>query len=44
MTESWVANASPLILLGRINRLDLMERLAPKIIVPDAVIGEIRAG
>lgn len=41
MTESWVANASPLILLGRINRLDLMERLAPKIIVPDAVIGEM---
>lgn len=44
MTEAWVANASPLILLGRIGRLDLMERLAPRIIVPDAVIAEIRAG
>lgn len=44
MTEAWVANASPLILLGRIGRLDLMERLAPEIIVPDAVIAEIRAG
>ena len=44
MTEAWVANASPLILLGRIGRLDLMERLAPSIIVPDAVIAEIRAG
>jgi predicted nucleic acid-binding protein len=44
VTEAWVANASPLILLGRIGRLDLMERLAPEIIVPDAVIAEIRAG
>lgn len=44
MTDAWVANASPLILLGRIGRLDLMERLAPEIIVPDAVITEIRAG
>ena len=44
MTEAWVANASPLILLGRISRLDLMERLAPGIIVPNAVIAEIRAG
>ena len=41
MTEAWVANASPLILLGRIGRLDLMEGLAPGIIVPDAVIAEI---
>ena len=44
MTEAWVSNASPLILLGRIGRLDWMERLAPGIIVPDAVISEIRGG
>lgn len=44
MTEAWVANASPLILLGRIGRLDLLESLATEIIVPDAVIVEIRAG
>ena len=44
MTEVWVANASPLILLGRIGQLDLMEHLASQIIVPDSVIAEIRAG
>jgi predicted nucleic acid-binding protein len=44
VTEAWVANASPLILLGRISRLDLMDSLAPRIIVPNAVIAEIRAG
>ena len=31
MTEAWVANASPLILLGRIGQLDLMEHLASQI-------------
>lgn len=44
MTEAWVANASPLILLGRISRLDLIDTLAPQIIVPDAVMAEIHAG
>ena len=34
----------PLILLDRVNRLDLIERLAPGVAVPDAVITEIRAG
>jgi predicted nucleic acid-binding protein len=44
VTEAWVANASPLILLGRIGRLDLIDTLAPRTLVPDAVIAEIRAG
>lgn len=45
MSEAWVANASPLILFSRINRLDLIEQLAPPaILVPNAVIKEVRAG
>lgn len=44
MSEGWVVNASPLILLSRIARLDLLERLAPKILAPNAVIDEVRAG
>jgi predicted nucleic acid-binding protein len=40
----WVVNASPLILLARVDRLDLIERLAPGVAVPDAVVSEIRAG
>lgn len=44
MSEAWVVNASPLILFSRIARLDLIERLAPAILVPNAVIEEVRAG
>ena len=44
MSEAWVVNASPLILFARIGRLDLIERLAPTILVPNAVLQEVRAG
>jgi predicted nucleic acid-binding protein len=44
VSEAWVVNASPLILFSRIARLDLIERLAPAILVPDAVIEEVRVG
>lgn len=39
----WVANASPLILLGKIDRLDLLEGLADEVLVPRAVTIEIGA-
>lgn len=42
--EPWVVNASPLILLGKIGQLGLLEALAPKILVPAAVVEEIAAG
>jgi predicted nucleic acid-binding protein len=32
------------ILFARIGRLDLIERLAPTILIPNAVIREVRAG
>ena len=44
MNEAWVVNASPIILFSRIDRLDLVERLAPALLVPNAVIEEVRAG
>ena len=44
MSEAWVVNASPLILFSRIGRLDLIERLAPAILIPNAVLEEVRAG
>lgn len=44
MSEVWVVNASPLILRSRIARLELLERLAPRILIPNAVIEEVRAG
>ena len=44
MSDAWVINASPLILFARIDRLDLLDRLAPGVIVPGAVFDEVRAG
>jgi hypothetical protein len=44
VTDAWVINASPIILYGRIGRLDMIEYLAPSVIVPTAVIEEIRKG
>jgi hypothetical protein len=34
VTDAWVINASPIILYGRIGRIDVIERLAPSVIVP----------
>lgn len=42
--KTWVVNASPLILLGKIGRLDLLEKLAPTFIIPAAVSLELLAG
>lgn len=43
-SKPWVVNASPLILLGKLGRLDLLERLAPALHVPDGVIREVSVG
>jgi predicted nucleic acid-binding protein len=45
MTDQvWVVNASPLILMGKLDQLDLIQRLSARLIVPSAVIQEIGAG
>lgn len=44
MDRTLVVNASPLILLARIDRLDLLTPLADLLVVPDAVLREIQAG
>lgn len=43
MATSWVVNASPLILLGKVGRLDLLVQLADRILVPAAVAAEVSA-
>jgi predicted nucleic acid-binding protein len=42
--KPWIVNASPLILLGKINRLDLLSALAPGLAIPESVAREVRAG
>ena len=44
MSDLWVANASPLIVFGKIGQLDLLTQLPDEIIVPQAVADEILAG
>ena len=44
MSETWIVNASPLISLAKAGYLDLLSKLASRVIVPDAVASEILAG
>jgi len=44
VSEAWAVNASPLILFARIGRLELLERLVPTRLIPNAVLEEVRAG
>jgi predicted nucleic acid-binding protein len=42
--ETWVVNASPIITLGWIERLDLLAEGEQKLVLPDAVVTEVLAG
>jgi predicted nucleic acid-binding protein len=44
LSEVWVVNASPIISLAKAGFLDLLDKLAPKLIVPEAVASEVLAG
>lgn len=41
---TWVINASPLTVLGKINQLPLLDVLSDKVIVPQSVMNEIMMG
>ena len=44
MTERWAVNASPLIVLSKIDRQHLLTDLAGETVIPEAVAREIEAG
>ena len=44
MAETWIVNASPLIALGAIGRLDLLEASERTIVLPGAVVTEVLVG
>lgn len=44
MGETWVVNASPIISLGWIGRLDLLEAEATTLLLPEAVVIEVCSG
>jgi predicted nucleic acid-binding protein len=39
----WIADTSPLIFLAKLDRLDLLRKSAEHILVPSAVVKEVRA-
>ena len=41
--RKWVVNASPVILLGKVGHLDLLEALCAQMIIPAAVVTEVCA-
>ena len=44
MSERWVLNASPIIVLARVGQEHLFDALADEVVVPRAVVDEIQAG
>jgi len=44
VSERWVLNASPIIVLARVGQEHLFEGLADEVVVPRAVVDEIQAG
>ncbi len=44
MPKKWVVNASPLIVLARINHLFLLQQVADELVVPAGVAQEITQG
>lgn len=44
MSDVLVVNASPVIALARIGRIELLEKLASAVVVPESVVSELVAG
>lgn len=43
MSRRWVVDASPLILLGKVGRVDLLHELCDELVVPEIVVREVGA-
>lgn len=44
MSRKWVVNASPLIVLGKVAEIALLERLCSTLVIPDGVVHELDRG
>lgn len=44
MSRRWAADASPIILLANVDRVDLLSNLSDELVIPRAVANEIHAG
>jgi predicted nucleic acid-binding protein len=44
VSNQWVVNASPIILLAKVGQIDLLPNLTAELVVPASVVAEIEAG
>jgi predicted nucleic acid-binding protein len=44
VSDLWIVNASPIIALAKVNRLQLLQELSRELLIPHAVVREILAG
>ena len=44
MSDKWVLNASPLILLAKVGQVGLFPKLTKRLVIPASVVAEIQAG
>ena len=44
MSRKWVLNASPLVTLGKVSGISLLERMCSDLIVPEGVVRELDQG
>ena len=44
MTRKWVVNASRLIILGKVSKIDLLQRMCSDLIIPEGVVLEVNQG
>ena len=44
MSDKWAVNASPVILLAKVGRIDLLSRLVTNLVIPASVAQEVKNG
>ena len=44
MVSLWVVNASPIILLGKVGQIDLLQHLGTPVVIPQEAVDEIQRG
>ena len=44
MSNKWVVNASPLILLAKVGQIELLPRLTEHLVIPASVVEEVQKG
>jgi predicted nucleic acid-binding protein len=44
VNRKWVLNASPLIILGKVSAISLLDKICPDLVIPEGVLREVEQG